>query len=270
MIRSLVNGKPRDQVSILDRGFQFGDGLFETVAVTNNRPCLWDYHVQRLKSGCDRLRIAFPDIRQLSQEAQQLIDRQPQAVLKVTLTRGVSERGYRFSAESSPTRILSLFHWDGPSTEQMCISVSRQHLGNNTDLAGIKHLNRLEQVLARSECPESAQEALMLDQRGYVIEGIMSNVFFQRGNQLYTPSLEHCGVAGVVRRLVLEVAEAEGMAVNAGDFTLDDVLQSDALYLTSSLGGIRGVSNIIGYDWQPEAVFHPMLAKAMEQVFSHA
>jgi 4-amino-4-deoxychorismate lyase len=249
---------------------QFGDGLFETIAVTNNRPCLWDYHVQRLQSGCDRLRIAFPDARQLSLEAQQLIDKQQQAVLKITVTRGVSERGYKVPAESSPTRILSLFHWDGPTTDQLCIAVSRRRLGNNADLAGIKHLNRLEQVLARSECPEDAQEALMLDQRGYIIEGIMSNVFFQRGAQLFTPSLDRCGVAGIVRQLVLEVAEAEGVAVNIGDFTLDDVLQSDALYLTSSLGGIRCVADVMGYDWRPGTVFHPLLAKATKQVFSHA
>ena len=249
---------------------QFGDGLFETIAVTNNRPCLWDYHVQRLQSGCDRLRIAVPDAGQLEQEVRQLIDRRQQAVLKITVTRGVSERGYQFPAESFPTRILSLFHWDGPPTDQMRIALSRHHLGNNAGLAGIKHLNRLEQVLARSDCPEGAQEALMLDRRGYVIEGIMSNIFFQRGAQLYTPSLDNCGVAGVTRRLVLEMAEADGMAVNTGDFTLDDVLQSDALYLTSSLGGIRYVASVMGYDWRPEAVFHPVLAKAAKQVFDHA
>ncbi len=270
MIRSLVNGQPRDQVSILDRGLQFGDGLFETVAVTNNRPCLWGYHVQRLQSGCDRLRIAFPNVRQLSQEAQQLIDRQQQAVLKITVTRGVSERGYKVPAESSPTRILSLFHWDGPSMDQMRIVVSHRRLGNNADLAGIKHLNRLEQVLARLECPEGTQEALMQNQRGYIIEGIMSNVFFQRGTQLFTPSLDRCGVAGVVRQLILDVAEGEGIAIKMGNFTLDDVLQSDALYLTSSLGGIRRVADVMGYDWRPGTVFHPLLAKAAKQVFSHA
>ena len=268
MIRSLVNGEPRDQVSILDRGLQFGDGLFETLAVTAGHPCLWEYHIQRLQAGCERLGITAPDACLLEQEARELLADQQRAVLKITVTRGISDRGYKPSPHPSPTRILALFDWDGPATHALKIAVSRRRLGNNPDLAGIKHLNRLEQVLARAECPADIDEALMLDHAGNVIEGMMSNLFFQKGRQLYTPSLQHCGVEGVVKALILDIASRRKVQIETGNYTLEDVLQADALYLTSSLAGVRHVSQIAGYDWRPQvAELHPVLADAGRQVF---
>ncbi len=268
MIRSLVNGIPQDQVSILDRGLQFGDGLFETLAVVENRLCLWNLHMHRLQTGCKRLGIAAPDTRLLHQEATRIVADEQQAALKIIVTRGASQRGYKPAAGASPTRILSLFSWDGPCSDLLRISVSTRHLGHHPDLAGIKHLNRLEQVLARMECAEGIEEALMQDVQGRVIEGIMSNLFLHQGQQLLTPMLDQCGVEGVVRKLILDVAKDKDCEIITGDFTLDNVLQSDALYLTSALGGIRFVSEIAGHDWKPGASFHPLLAEAATGVFS--
>lgn len=268
MIRSLVNGIPRDQVSILDRGLQFGDGLFETLAVVDNKVCLWDRHMRRLQAGCKRLGIPAPDVQLLHQEAMQLVADERQAALKIVITRGASERGYKPAAGTSVTRIFSLFSWDGPCSDPLRISVSTRRLGHNPDLAGIKHLNRLEQVLARAECAEDVQDALMLDMQGHVIEGIMSNLFLHKGQQIFTPLLDRCGVEGVVRKLVLDVAQNKDIEVVSGDFTLDDVLQSDALYLSNALGGIRFVSGISGYGWKPKTSFHPVLAEAAASVFS--
>jgi len=268
LIRSLVNGIPRDQVSILDRGLQFGDGLFETLAVVDNKVCLWGRHMRRLQAGCKRLGIPAPDASLLHQEAMQLVMDERQAALKITITRGASERGYKPAAGASPTRIFSLFSWDGPCSDPLRVSVSTRRLGHNPDLAGIKHLNRLEQVLARAECVENVQDALMLDMQGHVIEGIMSNLFLQKGQQIFTPLLDRCGVEGVVRKLVLDVAKNQDAEVVSGDFTLDDVFQSDALYLTNALGGIRFVSEISGHDWKPKTSFHPVLAEAATSVFS--
>ncbi|WP_456377511.1 aminodeoxychorismate lyase [Thiolapillus sp.] len=267
MIRSLINGIPRDQISILDRSLQFGDGLFETLAVVENRVCLWNLHMQRLQAGCKRLGIVAPDARLLYQEAIQLVADQQQAALKIVITRGASERGYKPAAAVPPTRILSLFSWDGPCSDPLRISVSSRRLGHNPDLAGIKHLNRLEQVLARMECAEDIQEALMLDVQGQVIEGIMSNLFIHKGQQLFTPLLDHCGVEGVTRKAVMDKAKDKDVEVITGNFTLDEVLQSDALYLTNSLGGIRFISGISGYDWKPCASFHPVLAEAAASIF---
>ncbi len=268
MIRSLVNGIPRDQVSILDRGLQFGDGLFETLAVVDNKVCLWERHMRRLQAGCNRLGIPAPDLPLLHQEAMQLVMDERQAALKIVITRGASERGYKPAAGVSPARVFSLFSWDGPCFDPVRISVSNRRLGHNPDLAGIKHLNRLEQVLARAECEENVHDALMLDMQGHVIEGIMSNLFLQNGQQVFTPLLNRCGVEGVIRKLVLDVAKNQDTEIISGDFTLDDVLQSDALYLTNALGGIRFVSEISGYDWKPKTSFHPVLAEAATSVFS--
>lgn len=263
-----MNGSPGDQVSILDRGLQFGDGLFETIAVVNNQPCLWDYHMQRLQRDCRRLGIVVPDTQLLGQEARMLVADEPLAVLKITISRGISERGYKPAFPAAPTRILSLFSWDEPCSDPIKVSISPRRLGHNSELAGIKHLNRLEQVLARVECPDDVDDALMLNQQGHVIEGIMSNLLLQRGKQLFTPSLHCCGVEGVVKQLILDVARDKGIAIKTGDFSLDEVLQSDALYLTSSLTGIRFVSEIAGYDWRPEVAFHPMLRQAAIPVFN--
>ncbi|WP_456417437.1 aminodeoxychorismate lyase [Thiolapillus sp.] len=267
MIRSLLNGIPRDQLSVLDRGLQFGDGLFETLAIVENNLCLWDQHMQRLQAGCARLGIAAPDCRLLRQEATRLVADQRQAALKIIITRGVSERGYKPATAASPTRILSLSSWDGPCSDPLRVSVSHRRLGWNPDLAGIKHLNRLEQVLARMDCAEDVQEALMLDMQDQVVEGIMSNLFFHKRQQLFTPSLDQCGVEGVVRKLVLAMAKDRDIEIITGRFTLDEVLQSDALYLTSALGGIRFVSEITGHDWKPKTSFHPFLAEVAERVF---
>jgi len=268
LIGALVNGKSRHQVSILDRGLQFGDGLFETLAVVSNQPCLWDYHMQRLQQGCKRLSIIAPEAQLLEREAGQLVGGERQAVLKITITRGMSERGYMPTADSPPTRILSLFAWDGPSTENIKIAVSSRRLGSNPQLAGIKHLNRLDQVLACMECADDVQEALMLDQYNHVIEGMMSNLFFQRGQKLFTPSLTDSGVDGVVRQFILDRAKQQRLEIITGTFTLDQVLQSDALYLSSSLGGIRFVSEVVGHAWQPSASFHPLLRDIAADIFS--
>ncbi len=268
MIRSFVNGAPGDQVSILDRGLQFGDGLFETIAVVDNKPCLWEYHVQRMQADCGRLGIAAPDAGLLEQEARTLIADEQVAVLKITVTRGASERGYKPATDVAPTRILALFPWNGPCSDPLKVSISSQRLGHQPGLAGIKHLNRLEQVLARVECPEDVDDALMLNQQGQVIEGIASNLLLQRDQQLFTPSLHGCGVEGVVKRLILEMAKDQGMAIRSGAFTLDEILRSEAMYLTSSLAGIRYVSRIKGHDWRPAAEFHPLLKQAAAQVFN--
>ncbi len=267
MIQSLVNGKPQHQVSILDRGLQFGDGVFETLAVVNHRPCLWQYHMQRLQLGCERLGIPCPEESLLLSESRQLLESTAQAVLKIIVTRGESKRGYKAASSTTPTRIISVNSWRKPDPSPVTVAVSQQRLGDNPYLAGIKHLNRLEQVMARQACPEEAYDALMLDQQNHLIEGIMHNVFIQKSQQLYTPILDHCGVAGVLRRTIMERAEALSMPVLESRLGMNDVLQGDALYLCNSLSGIRAVSAIIGHDWQPSKSRHPVIDQLTAEIF---
>ncbi|WP_456374581.1 aminodeoxychorismate lyase [Thiolapillus sp.] len=267
MIASLVNGIPGDQVSILDRGLQFGDGLFETLAVVNNQSCLWDAHMARLAAGCSRLGMRMPDVNLLAEESRSLIGDHQQAVLKIILTRGCSTRGYAVPADTPETRILSLFSWDGPTSQTLKINIASTRLGLNPQLAGLKHLNRLEQVMARRELPSDCQESILLDAQGRVVEGIAANLFLQQEDQLKTPLLDACGVAGVARQLIMNTARAMNMPVEEMRLQPQDLLQADGLYLSSSLMGICSVSAIQGQNWQASRLSHPVMEAASKRIF---
>ena len=267
MIASLVNGIPGDRVSILDRGLQFGDGLFETLAIVEGQPCLWESHIARLAVGCARLSIAMPDTGLLKNEARELIGGHQQGVLKIILTRGCSERGYA-PADTTVTRILSLFSWDGPTDTPLRVAVSPRRLGLNPVLAGLKHLNRLEQVMARQELPADAGEGIMLDIRDRVVEGIAANIFLQQADRLLTPRLDENGVVGVARQLIMDTAQDMDMPVEETRLYQQDLVNADAIYFSSSLLGIRRVAAIIGQNWRPGLDAHPVMDTARRRVFA--
>jgi len=248
----LVDGRETTQIDALDRGLCYGDGLFETLAIVDGRPQLWQQHIERLRSGCRRLDITMPAEELLLQEVTSLCRQrqqndQPRRVAKIILTRGTGGRGYRAGVATS-SRIIALFDWpDYPPTRNDGISVRwcRTTLGMNPALAGIKHLNRLEQVMARNEWQdESIAEGLMLDTRGRVIEGTMSNLFIVRDQCLLTPRLDQCGVAGIVRRLICEDRLGHGLAITEQDVDKPDVLAADELFVCNSLIGLWPVITI--------------------------
>ena len=246
----LVNGEHAAVFPVRDRGLQYGHGLFETIAIKQGQPQYWDQHMARLINGCTQLAMKAPDLSLLKKEAQQLSGQSDKAVLKIIYTCGEGGRGYRAPEMTLPNRILSISEWpDYPEANcrtGVVVQLCENRLGSNQALAGIKHLNRLEQVLARSEWadPEIA-EGLMLDTQGLLIEGTMSNVFFVKNNTLCTPSLSQCGVAGVMRLLVLELAETLGINTYIDDFTPEDISQADEVFLTNSLIEIWPVKKVL-------------------------
>ena len=244
----LVNGRETTQIDALDRGLCYGDGLFETLAIVDGRPQWWQQHRERLHDGCRRLGIAMPDEDVLLQELNRLYHQQrqqhdpsPRMVAKIILTRAAGGRGYRGTGTTS-NRIIALFDWpDYPPGHNDGIRIRwcQTPLGINPVLAGIKHLNRLEQVLARNEWVDSSiAEGLMLDTRGHVIEGTMSNLFIVRDQCLLTPVLDCCGVAGIVRRLICEDTLGHGLAITEQDVVKADVYAADELFVCNSLIGI--------------------------------
>ncbi len=245
----LVNGEMTDTVAVTDRGLLYGDGVFETLAVIDGAPQLWTRHIARLQEGCTRLGIAPLDAALLAGEAQQLCDTSEPAVLKIIVTRGSGGRGYRPQATGKPTRILQRFPWpDYPrscATQGVAVRLCRLRMGHNPLLAGIKHLNRLEQVLARGEWDDpDIREGLLQDQHGNLIEGTMSNVCLVQGRQLLMPDLARCGVAGVIRALLLELAEAQGIETAVRDIAVDELAAADEVFLCNSLIGIWPVLRI--------------------------
>lgn len=249
----LINGKPGDSVSVLDRGFQYGDGLFETLAVRDGTPLLWERHMQRLTRGAARLGIPAPDQYLLHAEAREVCRGAVKAVLKIILTRGVLGRGYAPVTGAAPTRVIGLLPWpDYPARHknegvaaQFCHTLITRH----NVLAGLKHLNRLEQVLARMELKQDSIEGLMRDEGGCLIEGTMTNLFIISGEDLITPDLSHSGVEGVMRDLVLERAAALSIPCRVAELQPQDALNAAEVFLTNSLIGIWPVRRLEGREY---------------------
>jgi 4-amino-4-deoxychorismate lyase len=248
MLACLVNGIDTAVVSSQDRGLHYGDGLFETIAVAGGVPLLWERHLARLAGGAIRLGMPPPPADSLHREAQRLCAGQRRAVLKVILTRGVGGRGYAAARDAQPTRVLSLFPWPDYPREHwergVAVRVCGTRLGRNCALAGIKHLNRLEQVLARSELGDPYAEGLMLDEDDRVIEGTMSNLFAVIDGQLTTPDLGNCGVAGIMRGLIIECARDILGACRIQPLTRSELFRASEVFLSNSLIGIWPVRRI--------------------------
>lgn len=245
----LINGEYRDHIEISDRGFQYGDGLFETIEVHNGRPVFLNRHLHRLQTGCARLQIPCPDPELIRSEAAVLCKNAPRAVLKLIITRGSGGRGYRPPEALRPTRVLSLHpypDYPGRYREQgVAVRLCRTRLGLNPSLAGIKHLNRLEQVLARAEWDDPGiQEGLMLNINGHVIEGTMTNLFYFSNQTAYTPALTQCGVDGIIRRLLMDLLSKRGIAVRETTPTIDELSAADEVFICNSIIGIWPVQAI--------------------------
>lgn len=262
----LINGQAGSQIDVRDRGFQYGDGVFETIACRDGQLQFWQAHMLRLDNACERLNL--PKI-----PAQQWLDDiaalQPQgdAVIKLILSRGVSGRGYAYSdSEQPPLRVSALYPWpDYPQQNQQGINaiICKTPVSINPALAGIKHLNRLDNVLARNEWREpDIAEGLMLDHQQHVIEGTMSNVFCVLDDQLYTPSLELCGVRGVMREQIIQLARSQGITVNEIEISQQNFLQMDEIFVSNSLIGIWPVTRIVD---QPERQYITSMAQHLQQ-----
>ncbi|AND68021.1 hypothetical protein ATSB10_05670 [Dyella thiooxydans] len=244
-VRMLVDGRPGDTVSAQDRGLSYGDGLFETVSVIGGRAPLWSRHMERLAEGGRRLAIPLPDAGMLAREMGAVAAGMAAAVARITVTRGVGPRGYAPPVASIPTRIVAAFPMPAPelrlASEGVRLRVCDLRLAEQPALAGLKHLNRLEQVLARAEWADpSIHDGLLLDVAGRVTCTTMANVFAVIDGALVTPSLARCGVAGVARAEVLATIPA----VQVRDLALEELLRADELFLTSSVRGILPVQAV--------------------------
>jgi 4-amino-4-deoxychorismate lyase len=254
-----VNGTAQPEVSAADRGLQYGDGLFETMAVRQGRIVLLERHLARLARGCERLGIAAVPAAELLRDLQRAAGEPEVGVIKLIVTRGMQARGYRPDPKVLPTRIVTAYPDPGyPEAwahEGVQLRVCALRLSEQPRLAGLKHLNRLEQVLARQEWSErEPQEGLLLDAAHRVIGGTMSNVFACIDGQLVTPSLERCGVAGVMREAVLRIAASRGVPCQQRDLPLTELLRAREIFLTNALIGLWPVSGLGDHRYRPGAL----------------
>jgi len=244
-----INGRRSATIDHRDRGLQYGDGVFETMRVHRGQVRLLEYHLERLDRGCRELKIAGPPLLQLRRELAGVAARRREGILKLIVTRGPGPRGYRPTGRERCTRIVALdalprtLLRDGsmPARVRLCATP----LGLNPRLAGLKTLNRLESVLARTEWNDARiWEGLMRDVDENIVCGTMSNLFLRRGSSLVTPVLDRCGVAGVMRRWILETA---------GDLRLNpverrirwrDLSEAEEVFMSNAVVGLRSIGVI--------------------------
>ena len=255
-VNGVVLNTAATAISAMDRGLNYGDGLFETALIRDGAVRLLDAHLARLLLGCERLKLAAPDPAKLLAEIAHLVGDTKDAVLKIVITRGTTGRGYRPDPQGACTRILSLH----PVPERMSPQGLRlrwceMRLSRNERLAGIKHLNRLEQVLAQGEWePAQFDEGLMLDTAGEIVSATSANLFVVRQGVLTTPDLRFCGVRGVMRAQTLAAAERLGMPVSVEPLWPDDLTQASEVFLTNAVRGIRAVAALGELQWSTAPV----------------
>jgi 4-amino-4-deoxychorismate lyase len=245
-----INGRKSTRVDYRDRGLQYGDGLFETMRIHRGRIRLLQYHLERLAAGCRRLEINGPSGPGLRRELERAAARSREGVLKLIVTRGPSpHRGYRPTGRERCTRILTLHPLPRavPADEAAPVRVRlcATPLGLNPRLAGLKTLNRLESVLARAEWHDARiWEGLMRDADENIVSGTMSNLFLRRGSTLMTPLLDRCGVAGVMRRWIME--SAGGLRLRAVERRIRwrDLCDADEVFMSNAVVGLKSVAAI--------------------------
>ncbi|ELM3738736.1 aminodeoxychorismate lyase [Yersinia ruckeri] len=236
----LINGVVQDQLSATDRGLQFGDGCFTTARVVNGQICWLPMHIQRLQQEAERLLLPTIDWSLLQQEMTELAHQSAQGVVKVILTRGSGGRGYSGVGCEHPTRILSLSdypaHYSLWCEQGITLALSPIPLAQNPLLAGIKHLNRLEQVLIRAHLEQTtADEALVLDTAGHLVECCAANLFWRKGDTVFTPDLSQSGVAGIMRRRIMARLFASKYKLHCVSEPLETLQDADEVLICNAL-----------------------------------
>lgn len=246
--RVLVNGRDDTRVSAFDRGLLYGDGLFETIRFRRGVAPLWTRHMRRLRDGCARLGLPCPGVAALADEAQRVLTETGDAVVRITLTRGEGERGYAPPADPRATRIVAAHPVPVIPADWYQAGIRVRSCGlrlaSQPRLAGLKHLNRLEQVLARAEWSDpGVVEGLLFDHDGRLISATAANVFGVRDGRLVTPALDQCGVAGVLRAELLDVFPRTVVQ----EITRDEAMRMDELFVCSSVRGVLPVRELDGH-----------------------
>lgn len=264
-----IDGRADGMLAPLERGLHYGDGLFETIACLGGRPRLLERHLARLAHGCERLGIGFPGREALGREILAVAAEAQRAVIKVLLTRGAAvARGYAVAGSERPTRVTLRYRWESEdpalARDGVRVRIAALRLGENPHLAGLKHLNRLEQVEARREWSDPGiGEALMFSSSGRLVSGVMSNVFLVEADRLRTPRLDRCGVAGIMRAAVLRAAPRLGIAAEETALDAGDLERAREIFLTSALIGVRPVRELAG-----RAVAPGPVTRALQQALA--
>jgi len=248
-----------NMIDSTDRGLAYGDGLFETIACIHGKLHNWLLHWQRFNTGAQRLKLSLPQesllLEAVLKKLQQVGVSGDNKVVKIIISRGSGGRGYQFPKPSQSNVIITIYDWPQRSASDysigLMVKICQTCLAQQPLLSGIKHLNRLEQVMAVNELSSHYQECIMLAcdeqlelQDRKVIEATSSNLFFVKNNQLHTPKIDHCGVQGTMRQLILQRAGEMDISVQQGHYSMHDLLDAEEIFFTNSIFGIVPAASI--------------------------
>ncbi len=258
-MHTLINGLPASTVSAWDRGFLYGDGVFRTLRIRDGQPVWWQDHLDKLALDCQRLDLPVVERSDWERDLAQLVPRLDDAVLRLVVTRGEGVRGYQPPPRPVVTRLVMTAPSPAPDsqleTEGLRLRLCDLRLGLQPRLAGIKHLNRLENILARQEWQDpSIHEGLLFDTEDRLISAVQGNVFLIQPGRIVTPRLDRCGVAGVARQRLLAGAPGWGVQVMEADLGRDDLEQAEGVLISNSVMGLRWAGQVDGRTYPRPAV----------------
>ncbi|ROR11386.1 aminodeoxychorismate lyase [Erwinia sp. JUb26] len=255
-----VNGEKQNVVAASDRAVQFGDGCFTTARIRSGNVDLFEAHIARLQQGCERLLISGVDWELLRREMLNAAADRDDGVLKAIVTRGSGGRGYSAAGCAAPTRIVSVSaypaHYHALRESGARLALSPIALGKNSLLAGIKHLNRLEQVLIRTRLEQTgADEALVLDTDGMLVECCAANFFWRIGEQVFTPDLSASGVNGIQRQWVMRRVVELGFTLTEVRVGIEVLAQAEEVLITNALMPVLPVRQIEAWHFSSRRLF---------------
>ncbi len=241
----LIDGKKQSKASIFNRNTQFGDGLFETCLVENKKLLFWSNHFERMKLGCDRLKISMIDETLWLSDIKKAFSlmKIDNCIVKLVLSRGESLRGYSYKDNIRPIRITIVSELKKNNQDKrFSLEFCNSGYNSNPKLAGIKHCNRLEQVIARAGI--KVDDGIMLDENENVVSVTQGNIFCIQGNRLITPNLDKCGIEGTRRAVILKIAVDLGFDINIKNLSVAELLRSDEVFISNSIQGVGPVNQI--------------------------
>lgn len=261
----------QDSLPFDDRGLAYGEGVFETMRARKGCLPLLGYHLDRMRAGLVALGIPLPDESTLRESLADAATRQPNGIVKLIVTAGSGGQGYRRSASPAPRCLVQALPAPSGIADWhrlgMRVRICQTRVEGPSALAGLKHLNRLSQVLARAEWNDEFDEGLMRDREGRLVEGVRTNLFACRNGALLTPPIDS-GVSGVMRRLVLELAQREGIETEERFLTDEEITTADELFLTNSVIGVCRIRHLEDQE-MPAGTMTRLLQAGIEDELEH-
>ena len=249
---ALLNGTitQKEKVSILpnDRGFLYGDGIYETIRVHHGKPFLWQWHMNRLTAGAETINLKIPlTPLVLLEKTKRLIElnKSNNCIVRLTITRGPGERGYDYTGNETPTLLVTTHEIPAMEKNSISLSITNIRVATGDILTTIKSNNKLGAVMAkRFAKAQNTDDGLMLNSDGNITETSSANIFCINDGILRTPPIYDGLLPGVTRRLTLGLASSIGLIVKEESITPKKLEQANAIFVTSAATGIRNVEKI--------------------------